>query len=90
MRGRSEVGPEVDREALAHVACEKISLESAIVASSPFLSREVSFRFLDFTGIVKSSASLSSSSESSSSISSRRHTQKLGRHQLMSGSGMYL
>ena len=32
----SEVVPEVGREALAHVACEKISLESAIVASSLF------------------------------------------------------
>ena len=32
----SEVGPEVGREALAHVACEQISLESAIVVSSPF------------------------------------------------------
>ena len=30
------VASEVGREALAHVACEKISLESAIVASSPF------------------------------------------------------
>ena len=32
----SEVGPKVGRGILAHVACEKISLESAIVASSPF------------------------------------------------------
>ena len=29
----AEVGPEVDREALAHVACEQISWESAIVVS---------------------------------------------------------
>ena len=29
----SEVGPEMDREALAHVACEQISWESAIVVS---------------------------------------------------------
>ena len=29
----SEMGPEVDRKALAHVACEKISWESAIVVS---------------------------------------------------------
>jgi len=28
----SEVGPEVGREALAHVACEQVFLESAIVA----------------------------------------------------------
>ena len=30
------VASEVGREALAHVACEQISLESAIVVSSPF------------------------------------------------------
>ena len=29
----SKMGPEVDRKALAHVACEKISWESAIVVS---------------------------------------------------------
>ena len=35
----SEVGPEVDREALAHVACEQIFWESAIVASWLFSTR---------------------------------------------------
>ena len=32
----SVVASEVGQEALAHAACEQISLESAIVASSPF------------------------------------------------------
>ena len=67
------VASEVGREDLAHVACEQISLESFCNRGFfAFLSPEVRFRFLDFTGIVKSLTSLSSSSESSSSKNSSR------------------
>ena len=57
------VALEVGQEDLAHVACEQLSLESFCHRGFfAFLSPEVSFRFLDFTGIVKFLTSLSSSS----------------------------
>ena len=41
-----EVDPEVDREALAHVACAQIFLESATVASRLSYHRKQSSAFL--------------------------------------------
>ena len=63
----SMVGPGVDREALAHVACEQVFFGIRNRGFLAFFPPEAIFRFLDFTVIVKSSTSLSSSSESSSS-----------------------